>query len=80
LIQRQVLEDEQAEFDREVTRHRLCHQDMALKLLHERMQATASLQAARLGMTKRSFFGRVLHGVQWTAVSLFKVVKYVVEV
>jgi hypothetical protein len=82
LIQRQLLEDEQAEFDREVTRHRLCHQDFALKLLHERMQTTANLQAARLGLslTKRSFFGHIIDGVRWTVVSLFKVVKYVIEV
>ena len=79
LIQRQALQDEQSEFENEVTRHRLFNEDLALRLNHERLQLTSSLQAARLGLDKRSVLGHVLHGIRWTAVALFKMVKYVID-
>lgn len=79
LIQRQLLEDEQSEFEREVTRHRMCHQDLSLKLMHERMQMTAKLQTDRLGLNKTTLLGHILHGVRWTAVALFKVVCHAVD-
>jgi len=77
LIERQVVQDQQLEFEREVTRHRLFNQDLALKFAHERMQWAAHFQAARLGLIRRSPLGYVLLGVRWTAVTLFKVVRYV---
>jgi hypothetical protein len=76
LLHRQVLQDQQAEFENEVTRHRLFHQDQALRLNHERLQLTAHLQAARLGLNRTSPFMRIVKVGRWTGITLYKVVRY----
>ena len=79
LIQRQVLQDRQSEFERAVIRHRMFHQDQALRLNEERLQLAAQLQAFRLGVNKRTRIQRVLHAIGWIIGIFVKVVRYAVN-
>jgi hypothetical protein len=79
LMKRQLLQDRQSEFEQAVTRHRMYHQDQALRLNEERLQLAAQLQAARLGLNKRTPLQKVLHGIGWIFRLYFKAVCYVVK-
>jgi hypothetical protein len=50
MIGRQVLQDQQVEFEREMARYRMFQQDQALRFNYERTYLMARLQAARMGM------------------------------
>ena len=50
LIQRQLVQDQQVQFERELARHRLHQQDQALRFDYERTFLMARLQAARMGL------------------------------
>lgn len=50
LVHRQLLQDQQVEFERELARRRLFQQDEALRLNYERLRLMAHFQAARLGL------------------------------
>ena len=78
---RQAVQDqwlrEQAAFDRQVAQERMLHQAEALRLASERLQLTASLQAARLGMNRQARPHWVLRGAGFVVVNGLKAVHYV---
>jgi hypothetical protein len=79
LMQRQMLQDRRSEFEQAVVRHRMYHQDQALRLNEYRLQLAVQLQAARLGLNNKTPLQRVLHGIGWTFGLYAKVICYAVK-
>jgi hypothetical protein len=65
LLQRQELQDQHSAFEQEMARHRLFHQEEALRLNFEKARLAAEFQAARLGLNKVSWPIWVLQRLWW---------------
>jgi hypothetical protein len=79
LIERQTMRDRQLEFEQAVIRHRMYHQDQALRLNEHRLALAAQLQAARLGVNKKNRLQRVLGFIWWIFGLYAKAICYAVK-